>query len=83
MKDYLRRDKINKLINCNTDIAEGYKDFRKNYPYNKVIDMWDNAHLCLPIIEVTIKFICGSCIYYYEYYHNLNKGKPSHILKKC
>lgn len=71
MKDPLRRDEINELINANSVIKDAYKEFRKEYPYKPIIDMYSMSHFTEPVDEAVIKYVVNNKVYEYRYYKEL------------
>lgn len=68
----MKKYEIEDLINSNSDIKKAYEIFRKKYPKNEIIDMYEINHFVKPIIEICIKYydfkyqICK-----FEYYEKL------------
>ena len=61
----MKKYEIEDLINSNSDIKKAYEIFRKKYPRNEIIDMYEINHFVKPIIEVYIK--------YYDFKHRICK----------
>lgn len=61
----MKKYEIEDLINSNSDIKKAYEIFRKKYPKNEIIDMYEINHFVKPIIEIYIK--------YYDFKHHICK----------
>lgn len=64
----LQKYEIENLIKQNKDLKQAYKEFRKKYPYEKIVDMWTNCHFTKNIIESTIKYYYNGQVKSYYYY---------------
>lgn len=71
----MTKKQILDLIKNNDELKEGYECFVKNYGDCKIVDMYSNCHINMPLVEVSIKFYYGISLYMFEYYHNENDGE--------